>query len=159
MDWTYYNCQKLKESTSEVLVCLCSVLYISLSVALDQCRWGAWRDASTWYWDCAGHPRQWTHLENNATSGKLIQGTKGNKRDIGQISFEYFALSFFLVCMWVLQFYAFSTFAMQLNELDKRMEGVIPSTDSRLRPDICAMEKGDIGTVRDLDFLCWARWM
>ncbi|XP_076732537.1 oxysterol-binding protein-related protein 1 isoform X3 [Maylandia zebra] len=42
------------------------------------------------------------------------------------------------------KFYAFSTFAMQLNELDKRMEGVIPSTDSRLRPDICAMEKGDI---------------
>uniref|UniRef100_A0A3Q4HD84 Oxysterol-binding protein n=1 Tax=Neolamprologus brichardi TaxID=32507 RepID=A0A3Q4HD84_NEOBR len=42
------------------------------------------------------------------------------------------------------KFYAFSTFAMQLNELDKRMEGVIPPTDSRLRPDICAMEKGDI---------------
>ncbi|XP_061588327.1 oxysterol-binding protein-related protein 1-like [Cololabis saira] len=42
------------------------------------------------------------------------------------------------------KFYAFSTFAMQLNELDKSMEGVLPHTDSRLRPDICAMEKGDI---------------
>ncbi|XP_026168985.1 oxysterol-binding protein-related protein 1-like isoform X3 [Mastacembelus armatus] len=42
------------------------------------------------------------------------------------------------------KFYAFSTFAMQLNELTKSMEGVIPPTDSRLRPDICAMENGDI---------------
>ncbi|XP_008290365.1 oxysterol-binding protein-related protein 1-like [Stegastes partitus] len=42
------------------------------------------------------------------------------------------------------QFYAFSTFAMQLNELEKSMEGVIPPTDSRLRPDIRAMENGDI---------------
>ncbi|XP_037132608.1 oxysterol-binding protein-related protein 1 isoform X2 [Syngnathus acus] len=42
------------------------------------------------------------------------------------------------------KFYAFSTFAMQLNELDKRMEGLLPNTDSRLRPDIRAMENGDI---------------
>ncbi|KAM6918580.1 oxysterol-binding protein-related protein 1-like [Xenentodon cancila] len=42
------------------------------------------------------------------------------------------------------KFYAFSTFAMQLNELDKCMEGVLPHTDSRLRPDIRAMEKGDM---------------
>uniref|UniRef100_A0A673CWI1 Oxysterol-binding protein n=1 Tax=Sphaeramia orbicularis TaxID=375764 RepID=A0A673CWI1_9TELE len=42
------------------------------------------------------------------------------------------------------KFYAFSTFAMQLNELEKSMEGVIPTTDSRLRPDIRAMENGDI---------------
>lgn len=45
----------------------------------------------------------------------------------------------------LLQFYAFSTFAMQLNELEKHMEGVLPPTDSRLRPDIRAMENGDIG--------------
>ncbi|XP_061878640.1 oxysterol-binding protein-related protein 1-like isoform X2 [Entelurus aequoreus] len=32
----------------------------------------------------------------------------------------------------------------KLNQLDKRMEGVLPSTDSRLRPDISAMENGDI---------------
>ncbi|XP_035025880.1 oxysterol-binding protein-related protein 1 isoform X1 [Hippoglossus stenolepis] len=42
------------------------------------------------------------------------------------------------------KFYAFSTFAMQLNELEKSMEGVVPPTDSRLRPDISAMENGDI---------------
>ncbi|XP_019734742.1 oxysterol-binding protein-related protein 2-like isoform X3 [Hippocampus comes] len=42
------------------------------------------------------------------------------------------------------KFYAFSTFAMQLNELDQKMEGLLPSTDSRLRPDIRAMENGDI---------------
>ncbi|XP_044076023.1 oxysterol-binding protein-related protein 1-like isoform X2 [Siniperca chuatsi] len=42
------------------------------------------------------------------------------------------------------KFYAFSTFAMHLNELEKSMEGVIPTTDSRLRPDIRAMENGDI---------------
>ncbi|KAM3605070.1 uncharacterized protein V6R79_020099 [Siganus canaliculatus] len=42
------------------------------------------------------------------------------------------------------KFYAFSTFAMQLNELEKSMEGVIPPTDCRLRPDIRAMENGDI---------------
>uniref|UniRef100_A0A7N6FF09 Oxysterol-binding protein n=1 Tax=Anabas testudineus TaxID=64144 RepID=A0A7N6FF09_ANATE len=45
------------------------------------------------------------------------------------------------------KFYAFSTFAMQLNELDKSMEGVIPPTDSRLRPDIRAMENGDIDSA------------
>ncbi|KAL0966156.1 hypothetical protein UPYG_G00291610 [Umbra pygmaea] len=42
------------------------------------------------------------------------------------------------------QFYAFSTFAMQLNELEEAMTGVLPPTDSRLRPDIRAMENGDI---------------
>ena len=47
---------------------------------------------------------------------------------------------------------------MQLNELEKDMEGVIPSTDCRLRPDIRAMENGDIGTrgklvsIRELQF-------
>ncbi|XP_063741965.1 oxysterol-binding protein-related protein 1-like isoform X2 [Eleginops maclovinus] len=42
------------------------------------------------------------------------------------------------------KFYAFSSFAMHLNELEKSMEEVIPHTDSRFRPDICAMENGDI---------------
>lgn len=50
------------------------------------------------------------------------------------------------------QFYAFSTFAMQLNELEKSIEGVIPPTDSRLRPDIRALENGDIGMLHDSDF-------
>lgn len=34
---------------------------------------------------------------------------------------------------------------MHLNELEKSTEGVIPPTDSRLRPDIRALENGDIG--------------
>nr|XP_023682531.1 oxysterol-binding protein-related protein 1-like isoform X1 [Paramormyrops kingsleyae]XP_023682532.1 oxysterol-binding protein-related protein 1-like isoform X1 [Paramormyrops kingsleyae]XP_023682533.1 oxysterol-binding protein-related protein 1-like isoform X1 [Paramormyrops kingsleyae]XP_023682534.1 oxysterol-binding protein-related protein 1-like isoform X1 [Paramormyrops kingsleyae]XP_023682535.1 oxysterol-binding protein-related protein 1-like isoform X1 [Paramormyrops kingsleyae]XP_02 len=42
------------------------------------------------------------------------------------------------------EMYSFTLFAMQLNELDKDMEGVIPKTDCRLRPDIRAMENGDI---------------
>ncbi|XP_060099880.1 oxysterol-binding protein-related protein 1 isoform X2 [Heteronotia binoei] len=42
------------------------------------------------------------------------------------------------------QMYNFTTFAMALNELDKEMESVIPKTDCRLRPDIRAMENGEI---------------
>ncbi|XP_060890773.1 oxysterol-binding protein-related protein 1-like [Labrus mixtus] len=42
------------------------------------------------------------------------------------------------------QMYSFTSFAMQLNELRQEMEGVIPQTDCRLRPDIRAMENGDI---------------
>lgn len=42
------------------------------------------------------------------------------------------------------EMYNFTSFAMQLNELHKEMEGVIPLTDCRLRPDIRAMENGDI---------------
>lgn len=43
--------------------------------------------------------------------------------------------------------YSFTSFAMQLNELHKEMEGAIPQTDCRLRPDIRAMENGDIGNT------------
>uniref|UniRef100_A0A8C7Y8Y0 Oxysterol-binding protein n=1 Tax=Oryzias sinensis TaxID=183150 RepID=A0A8C7Y8Y0_9TELE len=42
------------------------------------------------------------------------------------------------------QMYSFTCFAMQLNELTPGMEGVIPQTDCRLRPDIRAMENGNI---------------
>uniref|UniRef100_A0A8D0H8X2 Oxysterol-binding protein n=1 Tax=Sphenodon punctatus TaxID=8508 RepID=A0A8D0H8X2_SPHPU len=42
------------------------------------------------------------------------------------------------------QMYNFTSFAMTLNELDKEMENVIPKTDCRLRPDIRAMENGEI---------------
>ncbi|KAM4629559.1 oxysterol-binding protein-related protein 1 isoform 2-T2 [Polymixia lowei] len=42
------------------------------------------------------------------------------------------------------QMYSFTSFAMQLNEMNKDMGGVIPKTDCRLRPDIRAMENGDI---------------
>lgn len=43
------------------------------------------------------------------------------------------------------QMYNFTSFAMVLNEIDKEMESVIPKTDCRLRPDIRAMENGEIG--------------
>ncbi|XP_073754497.1 oxysterol-binding protein-related protein 1 isoform X4 [Callorhinus ursinus] len=42
------------------------------------------------------------------------------------------------------QMYNFTSFAMVLNEVDKDMERVIPKTDCRLRPDIRAMENGEI---------------
>ncbi|XP_029560919.1 oxysterol-binding protein-related protein 1-like isoform X1 [Salmo trutta] len=45
------------------------------------------------------------------------------------------------------EFYAFSTFAMQLNELEEGMKGVLPPTDCRLRPDIRHMEKGDMDSA------------
>ncbi|XP_061539610.1 LOW QUALITY PROTEIN: oxysterol-binding protein-related protein 1 [Phycodurus eques] len=42
------------------------------------------------------------------------------------------------------QMYSFTTFAMQLNELHEDTAGVLPRTDCRMRPDIRAMENGDI---------------
>ncbi|XP_076874531.1 oxysterol-binding protein-related protein 2 isoform X2 [Brachyhypopomus gauderio] len=42
------------------------------------------------------------------------------------------------------QMYNFTSFAMTLNELEPGMEGVVAPTDCRLRPDIRAMENGDI---------------
>ncbi|XP_064409679.1 oxysterol-binding protein-related protein 1 isoform X3 [Latimeria chalumnae] len=42
------------------------------------------------------------------------------------------------------QMYNFTSFTMSLNELDKEMESIIPKTDCRLRPDVKAMENGDI---------------
>ncbi|XP_076991874.1 oxysterol-binding protein-related protein 1 isoform X3 [Tamandua tetradactyla] len=42
------------------------------------------------------------------------------------------------------QMYNFTSFAMVLNEVDKEMESTIPKTDCRLRPDIRAMENGEI---------------
>lgn len=43
--------------------------------------------------------------------------------------------------------YNFTSFAMTLNELEPGMERQLPPTDCRLRPDIRAMENGDIGTT------------
>lgn len=41
--------------------------------------------------------------------------------------------------------YNFTNFAMCLNELEHGMEAVLAPTDCRFRPDIRAMENGDIG--------------
>uniref|UniRef100_A0A671S1H5 Oxysterol-binding protein n=1 Tax=Sinocyclocheilus anshuiensis TaxID=1608454 RepID=A0A671S1H5_9TELE len=45
------------------------------------------------------------------------------------------------------QMYNFTNFAMTLNELEPGTIGVIAPTDCRLRPDIRAMENGDIDTA------------
>ncbi|XP_066537359.1 LOW QUALITY PROTEIN: oxysterol-binding protein-related protein 2 [Hoplias malabaricus] len=45
------------------------------------------------------------------------------------------------------QYYAFSTFAMQLNELEEDIKEKLPTTDCRLRPDIRALENGDIDSA------------
>ncbi|XP_063307535.1 oxysterol-binding protein-related protein 1 isoform X2 [Pelobates fuscus] len=47
------------------------------------------------------------------------------------------------------QMYNFTHFALALNELHKGMESIIPKTDCRLRPDIRAMENGDIDTASE----------
>ncbi|XP_073535277.1 oxysterol-binding protein-related protein 1 isoform X1 [Phyllobates terribilis] len=47
------------------------------------------------------------------------------------------------------QMYNFTHFAMALNESDKGMEKIMPKTDCRLRPDIRAMENGDIDTASE----------
>uniref|UniRef100_A0A670YC53 Oxysterol-binding protein n=1 Tax=Pseudonaja textilis TaxID=8673 RepID=A0A670YC53_PSETE len=47
------------------------------------------------------------------------------------------------------EMYNFTTFAMMLNELDQEMESVIPKTDCRLRPDVRAMENGEIDVASE----------
>ncbi|KAG9128107.1 hypothetical protein FRC07_004723 [Ceratobasidium sp. 392] len=42
------------------------------------------------------------------------------------------------------QYYGFTSFAITLNEITPDLEGVLPSTDSRLRPDQRAMEEGRV---------------
>lgn len=41
--------------------------------------------------------------------------------------------------------YNFTNFAMSLNELEPGMQATLAPTDCRLRPDIRAMENGDMG--------------
>ncbi|XP_034447025.1 oxysterol-binding protein-related protein 2-like [Hippoglossus hippoglossus] len=45
------------------------------------------------------------------------------------------------------QMYSFTSFAMTLNELEPGMERLMASTDCRLRPDIRAMENGDMDSA------------
>jgi len=42
--------------------------------------------------------------------------------------------------------YNFTSFALTLNEMEPGMEGLLAPTDCRLRPDLKAMEEGDLGT-------------
>ena len=43
--------------------------------------------------------------------------------------------------------YNFTNFAMSLNELDPGMEALLSPTDCRFRPDIRAMENGNMGNL------------
>lgn len=47
-------------------------------------------------------------------------------------------------------YYGFTYFAISLNELTKDLEGIVPCTDTRLRPDQKAFEEGDVDTAEDL---------
>lgn len=48
------------------------------------------------------------------------------------------------------QMYNFTNFAMSLNELEPGMEAVLAPTDSRFRPDIRAMENGNMSNEKSL---------
>ncbi|KAF8609378.1 hypothetical protein BDV93DRAFT_518205 [Ceratobasidium sp. AG-I] len=48
------------------------------------------------------------------------------------------------------QYYGFTSFAITLNEITPDLEGVLPPTDSRLRPDQRAMEEGRIDEADEL---------
>lgn len=48
------------------------------------------------------------------------------------------------------QYYGFSAFTITLNEVTPDLVGVLPPTDSRLRPDQCAMEEGRIDDADQL---------
>lgn len=63
----------------------------------------------------------------------------------GAFGLQYALLHVNLNIFAAFQMYNFTSFAMVLNEVDKEMESVIPKTDCRLRPDIRAMENGEIG--------------
>lgn len=128
------------------------------SVAPEQCGWGTRGDAPTWCWNSGGHPRQRARLEDHTSTRQLSQGRRRQqveekvskfKTVLKKLKFLFlcpFAVENVVILFSLWQFYAFSTFAMQLNDLEKSMEGIMPLTDSRLRPDIRAMENGDIGT-------------
>jgi hypothetical protein len=48
------------------------------------------------------------------------------------------------------QYYGFTSFAITLNEITPDLEGVLPPTDSRLRPDQRAMEEGRVDDADQL---------
>jgi len=46
-----------------------------------------------------------------------------------------------------LDYYGFTSFGMTLNEITGDLEGKLPPTDSRHRPDVRALEEGDLDTA------------
>ena len=47
------------------------------------------------------------------------------------------------------EYYGFTSFGITLNEITPDLEGKLPPTDSRLRPDVRALEEGDIDLAED----------
>jgi hypothetical protein len=45
------------------------------------------------------------------------------------------------------EFYGFTSFGITLHECTPDLEGKLPPTDSRLRPDVTALERGDLDTA------------
>lgn len=43
-----------------------------------------------------------------------------------------------------MEYYGFTLFGITLNEITSDLEGKLPSTDSRLRPDVRALEEGNV---------------
>lgn len=96
---------------------------------------------------CGGDYRQPAAVENRSQTRELGTGvTDGWSRTTGAPSLEFLHVAV-LKCVSSLcwQMYNFTAFAMQLNELHGNAEETVPRTDCRLRPDIRAMENGDIG--------------
>ncbi|KAI0824172.1 Oxysterol-binding protein-domain-containing protein [Trametes gibbosa] len=47
------------------------------------------------------------------------------------------------------QYYGFTAFGITLNEITPDLEGKLPPTDSRFRPDVRALENGDLDTAEE----------
>ncbi|EEB95519.1 hypothetical protein MPER_05497 [Moniliophthora perniciosa FA553] len=45
------------------------------------------------------------------------------------------------------EYYGFTSFSITLNEITNDITGKLPPTDSRLRPDVRALEEGDLDTA------------
>lgn len=47
------------------------------------------------------------------------------------------------------EYYGFTAFSTSLNEVTQKIQDKLPKTDSRLRPDVRALENGDLTTAED----------
>jgi oxysterol-binding protein-related protein 3/6/7 len=47
------------------------------------------------------------------------------------------------------EYYGFTSFAITLNEITPDLEGKLPPTDSRFRPDVRALEEGDLDRAEE----------
>ncbi|XP_077574023.1 oxysterol-binding protein-related protein 1-like [Stigmatopora nigra] len=99
------------------------------------------------------------HRKNhrNAGEGKNAVGKSGNMEDVPSQLADSVDVIPGSRLLWRIaprpanstQMYNFTSFAMQLNELREDMKDVLPRTDCRMRPDIRAMENGDIDLANE----------